>query len=511
MPESFASTMTREKLNKPGIEMPWESPGSPLSAIGKPKPAEQQVSQPPKQGIENGSYVRIEPDNMIAWLYLLPPAEGEEKFSKDDIMGFLRKNGVVRGFHNSNIAAIVKKEVYNREIKVALGKEAVEGIDGYYEYKFAPTVHKAPAVREDGSVDYTSMSTLQNVHKGDVVAIYHHAVQGEVGYNIRGAETRTKPAKELPPLRGKGISHEPDSDIYIAVQEGKIEIKDNKIDIKNTHEVHDDVDLITGKIEFFGDIEISGNVSAGVMIRAGRNIVIKGTVESANLFAGGDIVLERGIQGGKKAKVSARGSVFADFIEHAEVSAKGDICANIILNSKLSAEGKVKATGKKGVIMGGYVHGLMGIEAGVLGNDAEIKTNVHAGYEPEVYEKYIGMAAKEEAAQAELKTTVDTMSELLRKKRLRAASMTEGEEKRLAELNKKKDECFAVLDDINQEKEILSGQIEKGKDAKVITEGDVHRGVIVGVADSKYIVERDTSFMQYEYLNGMVEGTVRVL
>lgn len=509
MPESFASTMTREKLNKTGIEMPWESPGSPLSTLRRP--VEQPVNEPQKKGIDNGSYVRIEPDNMIAWLYMLPPEEGEDDFSKEDIMEFIQKNGVKRGFHTSNIAAMAKKKIYDREIKVAFGREAVEGVDGYYEYKFAPTVHKAPAVREDGSVDYTSMSALQNVRKGDVVAIYHHAVQGEVGYDVRGTETRTKPAKELPPLRGKGISHEPDSDIYIAVQEGKIEIQDNKIDIKSTHEVHDDVDLITGKIEFFGDIEISGSVGAGVMIRAGRNIVIKGTVESANLFAGGDIVLERGIQGGKKAKVSARGSVFADFIEHAEVTARGDICANIILNSTLSAEGKVKATGKKGVIIGGHVHGLMGVEAGVLGNDAEIKTDIHAGYEAEVYEKYIGIAAREEAAQAALKETVDTMSELLRKKRLRAASMTEGEEKRLAELNKKKDECFAVLDDIYQEKEILSGQIEKGKGAKIITEGNVHRGVIVGIADSKYIIEKDTSFMQYEYVGGMVEGTVRVL
>ncbi len=505
MPEAFASAMTREKSNNTGVEMPWASPGSPLSNIGR------QLEPPVKQGIDNGSYVRIEPDNMIAWLYLLPPVTEGEKFTKEDIMEFLQKNGVVRGFHTSNIAAVAKKEVYNREIKVALGRDAVEGIDGYYEYKFAPTVNRAPAVREDGSVDYTSMSTLQNVRKGDVVAVYHHAVQGEAGYNVRGAETRAKPAKELPPLRGKGISHEPDSDIYIAVQEGKIEIKDNKIDIKSTHEVHDDVDLVTGKIEFFGDIEISGNVSAGVMIRAGRNIVIKGTVESANLYAGGDIVLERGIQGGKKAKVSARGSVFADFIEHAEVTARGDVCANIILNSKVSAEGIVKATGKKGVIMGGYTHGLMGVEAGVLGNDAEIKTSVHAGYEQEVYEKFIGMAAREEAAQLELKKTVDVMSELLRKKRLRASTMTEGEENRLAELNRKKDECFAVLDDINQEKEILSAQIEKGKDAKIITEGSVHRGVVIGVADCKYIVERDTSFMQYSYLGGMVEATVRVM
>ena len=72
MPEAFASAMTREKLNKTGAVMPWESPDSPLSNIGRLK--QTAPSEPPvKQGIDNGSYVRIEPDNMIAWLYLLPP------------------------------------------------------------------------------------------------------------------------------------------------------------------------------------------------------------------------------------------------------------------------------------------------------------------------------------------------------------------------------------------------------------------------------------------------------
>lgn len=65
--------------------MPWASPGSPLSNIGR------QLEPPVKQGIDNGSYVRIEPDNMIAWLYLLPPVTEGEKFTKEDIMEFLQK------------------------------------------------------------------------------------------------------------------------------------------------------------------------------------------------------------------------------------------------------------------------------------------------------------------------------------------------------------------------------------------------------------------------------------
>ncbi len=462
------------------------------------------------QEIAEGSYVRIEPDEMTAWLYLKAPVVDEE-YTPESLVTFLRKNNVFRGHHMSNLKAMARKGVYDREIKVAVGRVAKDGVDGYYEYLFSPVTTKAPEVRADGSVDYTSMNQLQNVHKGDVIAIYHHAVQGEIGYTVTGQEFKPRTAKELPILRGKGISHEENPDVYVAELEGKIELRDNKIDIKDVHEIMGDVDLVTGRVEFYGDVVINGSVSKGVMIRAGRNIVIKGTVEAVNMFAGGDIILERGIQGGQVAKLTARGSVFADFIEHTEVYAKGSVSANSILNSKVICDEKVVVSGKKGVIIGGYVHGLQGIESTNLGNEVEVKTIVHAGYEKETYERFIGIAEREEAAQEELAETVDNMADILRVKRLSSVSMTQRDEERLEELGRKKDECFRKLDDIRDEKVELQKQIEKGRGAKVITDGNVYPGVTIGVEDSSYVVEQKTSFMEYACLNGMVDASVRVM
>lgn len=458
----------------------------------------------------NGSKVRIAKDEMTAWLYLKPPAEGESHYTKQQIIDFLHEKGIIRGLHESNIAAMAKKCVYEREIKVAAGKAETNGTDGFYEYRFHPTT-TTPVIRPDGSADYTSMTQLQNVREGEVIAIYHHAIQGENGYTVTGRESKTKPAKDLAPLRGKGISNQDNPDVYVAVQEGKIELKDNKIDIKSVHEIQGDVDLIIGRIEFYGDVVINGSISAGVVIKSGRNITIKGTVEAVDMYAEGDIILERGIQGGKRAKVSAKGSVFADFIEHAEVTAKGSVFANCILNSKVSAQEKVVVSGKKGVIMGGYVHGLLGVEATILGNDAEVKTVVHAGYEKETYDKYLGISTKEEEMQAELTDTVDSMADLLRRKRNPEAIMSSKDENTLSDLNKKKDDCFTKLDEIRQEKEMLAAQIEKGKGAKILTEGKVYRGVAIGVEDARYIVEAETSSMKYECIGATVEATVRVL
>lgn len=240
---------------------------------------------PTESKLAEGTYLRIDEDEMAAWLYLSPPAEGQT-YTKRDLENYLELNGVIKGYHSSNLSAMVKKKVYDREILVAKGAEKKPGTDGYFEYLFAPEEHVGPKVKEDGSVDYSSMSALQNVHKGDKVAIYHYAEQGVDGYTVVGGEMKADPVRDLPPMRGKGITRE--NGVYYAQSDGKIEVKDGKIDIQNVHEIMGDVDAIIGKIEFFGDIIINGNVEGGIIIRAGRNIEVHGTTGAASLFAGGD-------------------------------------------------------------------------------------------------------------------------------------------------------------------------------------------------------------------------------
>ena len=110
---------------------------------------------------ENGSYVKISKDSMTAWLYLTVPGEGRDNYTMDELMGFLKQNGVVTGFHRSNLAAMIKKRVYEREIVAAQGQPAIEGNNGYYEYMFDMNPRKAPKVLANGRVDYTNMSSLQ--------------------------------------------------------------------------------------------------------------------------------------------------------------------------------------------------------------------------------------------------------------------------------------------------------------------------------------------------------------
>ncbi len=469
------------------------------------EPEEVDTQEEEDSVLAQGTYMKIDEDEMAAWLYLMPPESGTA-YTKQDLIDYLTRHGVVEGLHQSNLSAMIKKKVYNREILVARGREIQDGANGYFEYLFTPEEYGAPKIREDGSVDYTNMTALQNVRAGEKVAVYHQAVQSIDGCTVLGTVMPGRLYHDLPPMRGKGIRRE-DEDYY-AQTDGKIEVKDGRIDIQNVHEISGDVDMIIGKVEFFGDIIINGNVEEGVVIRAGRNIEIRGSTSLANLYAGGDIVLSRGIQGGNRSKVSARGSVYADFIEHTTVDAGGLVQANVIMNSTINAKDKVIATGKKGAIIGGYVSAIKGVEATNAGNSAELRTIIHCGYEAQTHELLLEIRKKETEIRARIANLVDTMSEALREKRMRGAQTSAATEKKLLDWDKLKDQYFAELDKVENERKNLEETVEQSRGAEIRIDGSIFRGVVIAINAEQMMIERSTTFMKYSADKGVIEGSV---
>lgn len=501
----MAAEFSSEQLDKLKLAMAklQETMGT---AEPEPEPeAEEDAGSTEESVLAKGTYLKVDEDEMAAWLYLAPPGPGVT-YQKEDLLDYLTKHDVVEGLHQSNLSAMIKKKVYEREILVARGREIQDGANGYFEYLFTPEEYGVPKVREDGSVDYTNVNALQNVKAGEQVAIYHPAVQSVDGCTVLGHIMKGALYHDLPPMRGKGIRRE--DEIYYAQTDGKIEVKDGKVDIQSVHEISGDVDMIIGKVEFFGDIIIYGNVEEGVTIRAGRNIEIHGSTSLANLYAGGDIVLSRGIQGGNKSKVSARGNVFADFIEHTTVDAGGTVQANIIMNSIINAKDMVIATGKRGTIVGGQVNAIKGVSATNVGNDVELKTILHCGYGPETHEQLIAIRRKESDVKAKIEELVDSMSVALREKRMRGVNTSADTERKLAEWNKLKDKYFAELDDVEHDRVSLEDLIEQSKGAEIRIDGNVYRGVMICINAEQMMVERNTCFMKYNADKGVIESSV---
>jgi len=445
------------------------------------------------------SYVRITDDHMEAYMYLSEPSDENQKYKVDDLLELLRKEGVTTGYLMPRLVAMSKKGVYQREILVAAGKEVIEGTDGYFEYYFSPDeIAEAPAIREDGSVDYGSMSMLQSVQAGDLLAEYHLAVSGEDGYTVTGEVLKCVPVKELQPLRGMSIERRENG--YYAKTAGKIEMKNGNIDIRTVHEIPGDVDSTMGRIEFFGDLTIGGSVGAGVKIRVGRNLVIEGTVESAELSAGGDIVLKRGVQGNMRGKVRARGNIHANFIEQCDVSAEGNVEANYILNANVRTGGKIIVRGKRGTIIGGKVSALQGIEAYQLGNSVEVKTHVQAGYEKEIFDRYTRFAEKEKVIEEQLNDVLSKMEDLIKNKQYQGGP----DGVSLLDLNKKKDEYFKMLDEVREELDNCQERISKGKGARISVEGNTYNGVMLSIDGCNKQATEGIQYVSYRCIQGEI-------
>lgn len=464
-----------------------------------------------KHNYRNGAYLRISDDKMKAWIYLNPPGEGERHYSKSDIMEMIYEHGILKGIHNSNVAAIAKKHIYEREILVVQGLAPVDGIDGYYEWNVEVNKRREPVIREDGTVDYSSMAAVPTIDEGQVIAVYHPPVAAKHGYDIFGKRLVAKPARELPKLHGRGVSNEADPNVYIATVSGRIECDGSLVDIKNCHQINGDVDLIIGKIEFYGDVEIMGNVENGVIIRASRNVSITGTVSGATIYAGGDVVINKGVTGGQKAKINAKGSVYSEFIEHCNVDAGCDVRSNSFINSVVTASGRVMAEGRNGSIMGGSVRGLLGVSATSVSNESETKTTVAAGYSAEEYSRYLILHDKETELQKNLSDVVEQMSQILKEKRLNRIEDSEETENMLAELSEKKDSFFDALDKTRAEKDALAYLIERGKGSMISVEGKLYRGTTICIEGTNYVLPKGDSFMKYRNEGGRINGTVIVM
>ena len=459
---------------------------------------------------EHKSYVVVSDTDDAAWLYLVAK-ENNASYTKDELLEMLHENGVVAGINEDNLIAMVKKKVYDREIKVAETVAPTPGKDGYYEFLFDVSgTAKKPAIREDGSVDYQSMNMVNSVQAGTPLAKYHPAEAGTPGTNVRGVEIPIEPVKNLPTLKGSGIGLSPeDSNVYIATKEGKVHYMDGQISVNNIHKIEGDVDQLIGKVEFYGDVLISGNVTAGTVIRAGKSLTIEGTVEAASLAAGGDIILKRGIQGNQKAKIVCKGTLYADFIEHTEVKAGGNVEANIILNSKIEAEGKVILTGKRGTLIGGNVHGTQGVECKELGNDVEVKTIVHAGCLPDILMKHKNLLKEKQDLKVAIKNLDERVLEIAAKVKA-AGSMPQLLEKQLVLLRDEKKDLDDKIASCQENLDYVMQYIKNAKGAKVKVDGNLYRGCIICVDQCRMPVEKNTMFMEYRNISGMIAGSVIV-
>lgn len=429
-------------------------------------------------GIEQ---VHIASNEMEAFLTLPKPLQGMP-YTFTEVMDGIRLAGVTYGIQTEIVQQMINNCVYDREILIARGDPAEDGIDGEYSFQFNLAPNNKPEIRSDGSVDYWNVHSIELVEEGQVIATYTEPTLGKNGATVKGKILLAKRGRPQPPLLGKGFERSEDGKVYTATTAGKIEKKDNRIQISAVYEVFGDVDLHTGNIEFRGDVIVHGNVSSGAIIQATGSITIDGTAEACQIIAGKDVIMRGGMLGAHKGMIKCKGNLYARFIEYATVEVEGFIDASSALCCNITCYDQVKMSGKQANIIGGYVYGVRGVEAACIGNQKEVQTEIQTGVSKELMAEYV----KIENQLSNASETIKKINEGLQQFDEYAKQMNvdmRNDERRVA-LMRTRIMKQAEMSKGQEEQNRLKMILENGKGATVRVIHEVHPGVKVVINTS---------------------------
>lgn len=315
--------------------------------------------------------IKISKNAMAVTVSILPG--GDENITAALLRNELGLRGIVAGIDERMLKEIEERGIYKKVYTVASGEYATRGKAGYYEFLFDKDLKEnVPRIREDGTVDYSPV--IQMVNEGQLLAVYHHAEEGENGYTVFGAAVAPAPAKELPPLICDNVEQRGDQ--YYASIKGKISLSGNRLEVKNHLAIDGDIGYYMRTIAFSGDLHVRGDILKDVTVEVEGSLEVDGVIEGAVVSAGKDIVVHQGIHGMDKAVVRAGGSITTNFIEEADVAAEGEVLVDHMINANVTAKRGVYAKGRNGHILGGKVTTEV-CDAYRIGNEKGIHTNIY--------------------------------------------------------------------------------------------------------------------------------------
>lgn len=324
-------------------------------------------------------HLEISSDEMVAEL-VFPKTTGQLIVTRAKIERLFESNGVKQGIKEQVIDRLASGYVpENGRVVVAEGTPAVHGKDGYYYFMFKTELPTMPKVKSDGSVDYKNVDLFELVEEGQKIAVFYPATSGNYGFTVKGKLITPVKGKNPPKITGSGFRILDDGITYIAAVSGSISYNNYTIKISNLYHVKGDVTASSGNIRFNGDVHVSGFVGSGVTIEADGNIVIDGNVEAAVIKAGNDVLIRSGVSGRDEGIIKAGRNIYGKYFENIILRADNNIESNYILNCESIAMNRINVSGEKGAIVGGVTYAIYGINASVIGNQAEIKTVFEIG------------------------------------------------------------------------------------------------------------------------------------
>lgn len=263
---------------------------------------------------------------------------------------------------------------------VAKGTEPQKGKDETLELTTPPVPPPLP-VDENGRVDLKTVHVFDNVEPGQKIAVILPATQGADGTSVTGTVIPGLLGDPTKRKIGSGIRHNHETGELFAEISGRIVEKGNTLTVSPTYEVST-VDYEIGNIMFKGEVKVYNDVLDGFDVRATGKISVLGNVGGCSIEGGEDIEIGT-VAGQNRGLIRCEGTLTADNLIDAEIECEGDVVVrHEIRNSVVKSRGKVLVG--SGVVAGGQITALKGIEVDTVGTISGLSTHLLAGIDYEI-------------------------------------------------------------------------------------------------------------------------------
>ncbi len=337
--------------------------------------------------------INVAKDKMTAWL-TITPAYGGAPVTFEQIRQSLKEKGIISGLVSAAEIEAILKEGKVTDYPIAQGLPPVPGLDAQFHSLVPEMQERRPKINEHGIADFRDLGNLILVKQGDPLMRRTLPTEGKKGKNILGQILTPKPSQDTPFTADlKGAMFDPDdNNLLRAAIIGQPLLISNGVIVSPTITVPQ-VNIASGNLSFDGTINVLGDVMKGMKVYALNDIFIGGTVEAAEIEAGGNINIRGGVIGniGGSAtsmggKISCKGSLRARFAKYVSIEAGTSIIIDeYSMNCQLTALNQIlvgKPGGRKGLIVGGSARAMMLIQAASIGSEAGIKTYIQGGLNP---------------------------------------------------------------------------------------------------------------------------------
>lgn len=452
------------------------------------------------------AHVYIDKDKLSAYIEIAPPSGDGIPCTLERVKKRLLEKNVVYNIDEDKIKKALDEKNWGKTFVIAQGVAVVHGIDAKIKYiKSSNTL--APAIKEDGRVDYRSLGIINNVSKGQLLAEKIPPVSGKAGKTVQGQDIKPRNGKDMVLPKGKNtVCNKENTKLYAAI-DGHLKMNDNKFVVEAVFELPSDVDYSSGNIDFVGDVIIHGNIASGFSVKARGNIYVQGFIEGAEVIAGGNIEVKGGIKAGLKVLVKASKDILVRFVENAYLEAGNDIIVSeAIMHSHIKAGGNVIVKDKKAMIVGGVVQASNMVEARSIGSHLATQTIIEVGVNPYFRDEYQQLLKMKKIK----KKSFDNLNHNLQLIQRSNVDPQDLPEKRREQLIKILDDYKKVHGELLEcEERIrkLELEFEKAQHAKVRASEVVYPGVRVSIGSLIYIVNDLTQYAQFILEDGEVKLT----